>query len=115
MAATIARMSSRRIMLEGSWNHRIPTIDRADRADSAPHRISRSHRDRARRELKQRHADRDRDQKGERPGHIPESVDEAQRGREPDLEQAATINHSQGMKFLSLDGRRTRANLRCNG
>ena len=62
---------------------------RADGADPAPDGIGRAHRDRARGDLEQAHADRDRDQEGERPRHVAEAVDEAQRGGEPDLEQPA--------------------------
>ena len=61
--------------------------DRADRADPAPHGIGRAHRDGARGDLEQPHADRDRGEEGERPRQIAEAVHEPQRGGEPNFKK----------------------------
>ena len=62
---------------------------RADGANSAPNSVGGTHWDRARCELEQAHADRDGHEERQGPRHISESVDEAQRSRKTDLENAA--------------------------
>src|SRR3546814_8837194 len=68
---------------------------RPQRADAAPYCIGSAHRNLARSQFKQAHAERDRGQKPQRPRQIAESVDMAQAGGEPDLEQPAQKQRSE--------------------
>jgi hypothetical protein len=79
--------------------------DGADRSDPAPYRIGRPHRDRARRKLEQRHADRHRDEEGERPWQFRKPSTNRSEVVNPTSNSPPTISHSHGMTFLSLDER----------
>src|SRR3546814_12708486 len=75
---------AKRLLIKGDSDQQRP-----QRADAAPYCIGSAHRNLARSQFKQAHAERDRGQKPQRPRQIAESVDMAQAGGEPDLEQPA--------------------------